>query len=118
MRRRLPPVLRERDYTRLLGSSIAYGFGREMVFVAVGWQVYAIDRNPFHLGLVGLAEFLPLLLFALPAGAISDRLSRKLIYMGSLAVDAGITVLLLLVSLNGADQLWPFLALSFASGCS
>ena len=39
-----------------------------MVFVAVGWQVYEIDRNPFHLGLVGLAEFLPLLLFALPAG--------------------------------------------------
>jgi len=37
LRRRLPPVLRERDYSRLLGSSIAYGFGREMVFVAVGW---------------------------------------------------------------------------------
>jgi len=118
MRRRLPRVLHVRDYTLSLGSSVSYGFGREMVFVAVGWQVYDISRNPFHLGLVGLAEFLPLLLFALPAGAISDRLPRKLIYMGSLAVDAGITVLLLLVSLNGADQLWPFLALSFASGCS
>ena len=118
MRRRLPRVLRVRDYALSLGSSITYGFGREMVFVAVGWQVYDISRNPFHLGLVGLAEFLPLLLFALPAGAISDRLSRKLIYMGSLAVDAAITVLLLLVSLGGAEQLWPFLALSFASGCS
>ena len=118
MRRRLPPVLRERDYTRLLGSSIAYGFGREMVFVAVGWQVYAIDRNPFHLGLVGLAEFLPLLLFALPAGAISDRLSRKLVYIASLVIDAAITALLLLVSVSGAGTLWPFLALSFASGSS
>ena len=75
MRRRLPPVLRERDYARLLGPrSSRTGFGREMVFVAVGWQVYDISRNPFHLGLVGLAEFLPLLLFALPAGAIADRL--------------------------------------------
>src|SRR5215207_8747266 len=118
MRRRLPPVLLERDYTRLLGSSIAYGFGREMVFVAVGWQVYAIDRNPFHLGLVGLAEFLPLLLFALPAGAISDRLSRKLVYIASLVIDAAITALLLVVSVSGAGRLWPFLALSFASGCS
>ena len=118
MRPRLPPVLRERDYTRLLGSSIAYGFGREMVFVAVGWQVYAISRNPFHLGLIGLAEFLPLLLLALPAGALSDRLSRKLVYLGSLLVDAVITGLLLLVSLSGAQSLWPFLALSFASGCS
>ena len=118
MRSRLPPVLRERDYTRLLGSSISYGFGREMVFVAVGWQVYDISRNPFHLGLVGLAEFLPLLLFALPAGAIADRLSRKLVLIGSLLADAGITTLLLFVSLSGANSLWPFLALSFASGCS
>ena len=38
--------------------------------------------------------------------------------MGSLAVDAVITILLLVVSINGANQLWPFLALSFASGCS
>jgi MFS family permease len=118
MRRRLPRVLHVRDYTLSLGSSITYGFGREMVFVAVGWQVYDISRNPFHLGLVGLAEFLPLLLFALPAGAIADRLPRKLIYMGSLAVDAAITIMLLFVSLSGADELWPFLALSFASGCS
>ena len=118
MRRRLPPVLRERDYTLLLGSSISYGFGREMVFVAVGWQVYDIARNPLYLGLVGLAEFLPLLLFALPAGAIADRFSRKHVYIASLLVDAAITVLLLLVSLGGADSLWPFLALSFASGSS
>ena len=118
MRRRLPPVLSERDYTRLLGSSIAYGFGREMVFVAVGWQVYDISRNPLHLGLVGLAEFLPLLLFALPAGAISDRFPRKLVYIASLVADAAITAMLLLVSVSGAGSLWPFLALSFASGCS
>ena len=118
MRQRLPPVLRERDYTRLLGSAVAYGFGREMVFVAVGWQVYSISRNPLHLGLVGLAEFLPLLLFALPAGAISDRFSRKLVYVASLLLDAAITAGLLLVSLSGAGKLWPFLALSFASGCS
>jgi MFS family permease len=118
MRRRLPPVLRERDYTRMLGSSVLYGFGREMAFVAVGWQVYGISRNPFHLGLVGLAEFLPLLLFALPAGALADRLPRKLIYIGSLLADAAITSLLIVVSLSGADTLWPFLALSFASGCS
>jgi MFS family permease len=118
VRRRLPPVLRERDYRRLLGSSIAYGFGREIVFVAIGWQVYGISRNPLHLGLVGLAEFLPLLMFALPAGAISDRLPRKLVYIASIAVDAVIMALLLVVSLSGAHALWPFLALAFASGCA
>ena len=92
------------------------GFGREMVLVAVGWQVYAIDRNPFHLGLVGLAEFLPLPLLALPAGALADRLSRKLVFVVSLGFDAAITAGLLLVIIGGAVSLWPFLALSFASG--
>ena len=116
MRRRLPHVLRVRDH-RSIGSSVSYGFGREMVFVAVGWQVYDISRNPLYLGLVGLAEFLPLLsLLCQPA--LADRLPRKLITMGSLAVDAVITMLLLLVSISGADRLWPFLVLSFASGCS
>ncbi|MBW3593128.1 MAG: MFS transporter, partial [Actinobacteria bacterium] len=118
LRRRRPPGLRERDYSLRLASSISYGFGREMVFVAVGWQVYAIDRNPLHLGLVGLAEFLPLLLFALPAGVLADRLPRKLVFIASLVIDAAITALLLVVTVSGAATLWPYLALSFASGCS
>jgi MFS family permease len=78
--------------------------------------VYAIDRNPLHLGLVGLAEFLPLPLLALPAGAVADRLSRKHVFVVSLAIDALITVGLLFVSLGGAQSLWPFLGLSLASG--
>ena len=116
MRRRLPAALRERDYARLVAAIIAMGFAREMVLVAVGWQVYNINRNPLDLGLVGLAEFLPLPLLALPAGAIADRLSRKLVFIASLAFDASITALLILVSLSGANSLWPFLALAFASG--
>jgi MFS family permease len=116
VRRRLPAALRERDYARLVAAVVAMGFGREVVLVAVGWQVYDISRNPLHLGLIGLAEFLPLPLLALPAGALADRLSRKRVFIASLAVDAVITALLLVVSLSGADSLWPFLALSFASG--
>jgi MFS family permease len=118
VRQRLPAALRERDYARLVAAIVAMGFAREMVLVAVGWQVYGISRNPLHLGLVGLAEFLPLPLLALPAGAIADRLSRKLVFIVSLAFDAAITGLLIVVSLSGADTLWPFLALAFASGCA
>ena len=45
----------------------------QMAFVAIGWQVYSVRENPLDLGLVGLAEFLPLLLLALPAGNLADR---------------------------------------------
>ena len=50
-----------------------------MLVVAIGWQVYAIHRNPLDLGLVGLAEFVPLPVLALPAGQLADRVSRRLV---------------------------------------
>jgi MFS family permease len=116
LRHRLPAALRERDYGLLISALAAEGFGRQMVAVAIGWQVYAISRNPLHLGLVGLCEFLPLPLLALPAGHLADRLSRKLVFAGSLALDVVVTALLVVVSLSGADELWPFLALALATG--
>lgn len=87
-----------------------------MVVVAVGWQVYAINRSPLDLGLIGLAEFLPLLFLALPAGQLADRFSRRLVVVISVLVDIAVAVLLLLVTLAGAKQLWPFLTLAALAG--
>lgn len=87
-----------------------------MVAVAVGWQVYAIHEHPLDLRLIGLAEFLPLPLLALPAGHVADRLPRRLVFAASLALDGVVAALLLVVTLAGAQTLWPFLALAFASG--
>jgi MFS family permease len=49
----------------------------EMQSVAVGWQVYEITRRPLDLGLVGLAQFLPVVFLFLPAGHAADRFNRK-----------------------------------------
>jgi MFS family permease len=53
----------------------------EMQSVAVGWQVYEITRRPLDLGLVGLAQFLPVILLFLPAGHAADRFNRKNLVM-------------------------------------
>jgi MFS family permease len=116
LKRRLPAALRERDYRLLIAAIAAEGFARQMVAVAIGWQVYEISGNPLHLGLVGLAEFLPLPLLALPAGQLADRLSRKVVFAASLVLDVVVTSLLVVVTLAGADELWPFLALALTSG--
>ena len=58
---RLPPALQLRDYGLLWIAILVNGLGAQMVAVAVGWQVYAIHRDPLDLGLIGLAEFVPLL---------------------------------------------------------
>jgi MFS family permease len=92
------------------------GLGGQMVAVAIGWQVYEINRSPLDLGLIGLAEFLPLPLLALPAGHLADRLSRRLVFAASLALLMVVTALLVVVTLAGASSLWPFLVLAAAAG--
>jgi MFS family permease len=49
----------------------------EMQSVAVGWQVYEITKKPLDLGLVGLAQFLPRVLFFLVSGHVADRFNRR-----------------------------------------
>jgi MFS family permease len=116
MRNRLPPVLQQRDYALLWVALLVMAFATQMTAVAVGWQVYAIHENPFDLGLIGLAEFLPLPLLALPAGQIADRFSRRRVFAVSLVVEIAVACLLLVVTAEGASQLWPFLVLAAATG--
>ena len=92
MRHRLPPALHLRDFGLLWISSLANGLALQMLVVAIGWQVYAIHRNPLDLGFVGLAEFVPLPILALPAGHLADRVERRLVVAGGLAVQVAIAV--------------------------
>ena len=116
MRERLPPALRERDFALLFLAVIGLGLAQQMAAVAIGWQVYAINRSALDLGLIGLVEFVPIPLLALPAGQLADRVPRTLVAAASTAGSAVVTALLLLVTLGGAHQLWPFLALAAATG--
>jgi MFS family permease len=72
----LPPALLHRDFRRLWSSMLASGVAMQMASVAVGWQVYTIHHSAFDLGLIGLAEFVPVPLLALPAGQLADRVPR------------------------------------------
>ena len=47
--------------------------------VAVGWQIYALTGRAMDLGLVGLAQFLPMVLLTLAAGNLADRYDRRMI---------------------------------------
>jgi MFS family permease len=114
----IPPVLRRRSYALLWSALLAMGLGSQMVAVAVGWQVYAIHRSAFDLGLIGLLEFLPLPLLALPAGHLADRFSRRSVFAASLALNVAVTLGLLAVSLTASHRLWPFLVLAAATGAA
>ena len=116
MRQRLPPALRLRSFAFLWTSSLASGFALQMLVVAIGVQVYLIHEDPLDLGLVGLAEFLPLLVLALPAGQIADRFSRRTVVAVGLVFQIVIATMLVLITLSGADELWPFLTVGALAG--
>jgi len=112
----LPPALLHRDFRRLWTSLLCSSVAMQMAAVAIGWQVYSIHHSAFDLGLIGLAEFAPMPLLALPAGQLADRLPRLLVVFFFGFADAAVFALLLVVTIHGAHQLWPFLALALATG--
>src|SRR6184192_3468382 len=72
--------------------------GRQMLAVAVEWEIYARTHSAAALGLVGLVIAIPVVGLSLPAGHLADRFSRKRIILVSQIFSAITSVLLALVS--------------------
>lgn len=62
-------------------SRMATSFAFQMLSVAVGWQIYDLTGSAFDLGMIGLVQFIPSLLLALPAGHVADQFDRRRIVL-------------------------------------
>lgn len=80
-------------FARLAGVAAS-----QMLMVAVGWQMYELTSSAWDLGLVGLLQFAPALLLALPAGHLIDRHHRARILAASMLVMMAVALLLALGS--------------------
>lgn len=81
-------VLKIADYRNYLFSRAAITFGVNVLGPTVGWQIYEITQEPFALGLIGLAEFLPFLLVTLIGGYIADIFDRRKIMLTCISLYA------------------------------
>jgi MFS family permease len=72
-------VLRHRPFTLAWCSRVCSTLAFHMQAVAVGWHVYSLTGRAFDLGLVGLAQFLPMILLTLLVGHAADRYDRRTI---------------------------------------
>jgi MFS family permease len=116
VRHRLPPALRLRAFALLWTASLTNGVAAQMIVIAIGWQVYTLHGSALDLGLVGLAEFAPLPLLALPAGQLADRASRRLIAAVAGALHVCIAGLLLAITVIGTTSIWPYLGVAVIAG--
>lgn len=95
-------VLRHRDLVAFVVSRFLSGSAMTLLRATFAWQVFAITGSAFHLGLIGLVQFVPTLLLSLPAGAIADGYDRRRLVMLSQA-GALLGSLILYLSTSGGQ---------------
>src|ERR1700748_2911098 len=105
-----PSVYRARDIPAFIGSGFLVSVAMQVVSVAIGWQIYDIERTPLALGLVGACQFLPMFLLTLPAGEISDRFDQRKVFAGALVMEAVCSAMFLVFSLIAPRNAIPFYA--------
>ena len=115
---RLGPALENRNFALLWVALLFMGLGTQMLEVAIGWQVYGLQHSALDLGWIGLAEFVPMVLLALPAGQLADRFPRRLVFGISLALSALVAAGLTLVTLADVRAVWVYIALAFGAGAA
>ncbi|MEY4931867.1 MAG: hypothetical protein RLZZ403_187, partial [Pseudomonadota bacterium] len=98
-------ALKHRDFVFLLSGRFLTSLAAQMMTVAVGWQVYAVTRDPLDLGLIGLSQFLPFVLLILPAGYAADHLDRRRIVTACYLIQALSAAALLMLTLSGMQSI-------------
>ena len=70
-------ALQSRDFRFFLTARTCIVMAIQIQMVVVGWQVYQLTKDPFSLGLIGLAEAIPAISVSLYAGHLADITERK-----------------------------------------
>ena len=111
------PSLRQHPaYVRYWFARVSSGFAFQMLSVAAGWQIYDLTHRALDLGLIGLVQFVPSLLLALPAGHIADQYDRRRVVIGCIVIECIAIALLALLSARGDFGEIAILATLFAIG--
>ena len=88
-------ALRHAGYRHFLAGTFLSNIGRQALSVAIAWQIYRWTNSATALGLVGLANVIPLLVLVIPAGVLADRLDRRRILRRTSCVSAGLSLALI-----------------------
>ncbi len=103
-------------FTKYWTARFAVTFATNIVAVAVGWQVYDLTRDPLDLGIVGLVQFLPLLMLVLVTGVVADRFGRRTVMAASTALAVLCALAILFYSWRGLASPMPIFVALFGLG--
>jgi MFS family permease len=111
------PLWRHSDFLRLWGAQTVSQFGTQVTLLALPLvAILVLEASTFEVAVLGAMDFLPFLLFALPAGVWVDRLPRRPILV---LADLGRALALLTVPIaafSDALTIWQLYAVGFTAG--
>jgi len=118
-----PSVFANRAFAHFWGARVLATFAIQAESITIGWQVYAIARlshtveqGAFLVGMVGLAQFLPLFALTFVAGAVADRHDRRGIILTCLGIEMVCVLILAVLALAPHQALWPIFAIAAVFG--
>ena len=85
---------------------------------AVAWHIYSLSRSAFHLGLIGIVQFIPALLLTLVGGAVADSYDRRRVINLAQLVTLSASGVLLNATYRGNVQLWLLYAAALVISCA
>lgn len=104
------------SFMRLWWSRLLAGANQQILMLAIGWRMYDLTGSAWDLGLVGLFQFVPALLLALPAGHVADQHHRGKVVSVCLAVVMAVALVLLAAHALAADSRALLLGVSLVLG--
>lgn len=107
------PLKNNQNYRWLYMGQFVSFFGSMITYVAIPFQMYEITKSTFHVGMLGIVQLVPLVLFGFWGGALADSLDRKKLVIISEGASALGNILLILFTISHSKQ---FEFLYFLSG--
>ena len=113
----LTPLVESRDFRLLFAGQAVSFFGSMMTFVALPVQLFALTKSSFAVGMLGVAEFVPIFLMAFIGGALADAIDRRRMIRLTEMIFAAGTGVLIFNSLLAQPRVWVlfFCAALFAA---
>jgi MFS family permease len=78
------------SFQRFLASRVLSSMAFQGTGIAIGWLVYDRTNNAFDLGLIGLVQFLPMLVLTFVVGHVADQFDRRRIGLICQIIEAGV----------------------------
>ena len=99
-------VLRHRNFALLFSGQLISSAGTQMQVVAVAWQVYLLTHSAIALGLIGLMQAVPRILFSLIGGVFADSFDRRKLLIVIEVTLASTSTVLALCTIYHVINLW------------